>query len=188
MMRIFTVLFACTALLSSTGCGDDSASGEGGGPPDDDGGSNAGAGPVCYDVDVNAGDGQSACGPKVCAAGTYCLGAGICDPGCLDTAECPTNEYCDMSTAGQTGVGLCKAPGSDHEVPCKGGTGSCDDRCTAKASACGAPADITAQGCDYICASASNDQVDCLEQSSCEDLGAAFEQGQSFCGIELPAD
>jgi hypothetical protein len=67
-------------------------------------------------------------------------------------------------------------------------TGSCEDRCAAKASECGAPADVAAQGCDYICAMASTDQVDCLEESNCADLEAAFEQGQSFCGIELPED
>jgi hypothetical protein len=187
MIRIFTVFLACAA-LSTVACGDDGSSGEGGSPPSDDGGSNAGAGPVCYDTDVNAGDGDSACGPKVCAAGTYCLGPGICDPGCQVTAECPTNQICDMSTAGSTGIGLCKTPGPEHEVPCNNNTGSCDDRCGAKAETCGAPDDVAAQGCDYICAMASGEQVDCLEDSSCEDLGAAFEQGQSFCGIELPED
>jgi hypothetical protein len=187
MIRISTVFLASAALLTCAACGDET-SGQGGSSPSDDGGSSAGAGPVCYDVDVNTGDGDSACGPNVCSPGTYCLGAGICDPGCQNTAECPTGEYCDMSTATTTGIGLCKSPGADHEVPCGNSAGSCDDRCAAKASDCGAPDDIASQGCDYICQTASNDQVDCLEETSCADLSAAFEQGQSFCGIDLPAD
>lgn len=187
MIRFSTIFLACAA-LSTFACANESGSGEGGGPPDGDGGSNAGAGPVCYDADVNTGNGESACGPEICEGGSYCLGAGICDPGCQITAECPTNELCDMSTAGQTGIGLCKSPGPDHEVPCGDTGGSCDDRCAAKASSCGAPADVSSQGCDYICSSASADQVDCLEEASCDDLSAAFEQGQSFCGIELPED
>lgn len=187
MIRFSTLILASAALLTFA-CGDDGSSGEGGSPPSNDGGSNEGAGPVCYDTDVNTGNGESACGPEVCTAGNYCLGAGICDPGCQITAECPTDQYCDMSTATTTGIGLCKTPGPDHEVPCGNTAGSCDDRCAAKASDCGAPADIASQGCDYVCSMASNDQVDCIEESSCEVLGAAFEQGQSFCGIELPED
>lgn len=176
------------SLLTATvvACTSETSDGTGSGGSATNGPSGSGAGPVCYDVEVNeTGDGESACGSEVCEAGTYCLGSsGICDPGCRTTLGCARDEFCDMSNAND-GIGLCKTPGKDHEVACPQG-GSCDDRCRAKAGDCGAPDDITEQGCDYICSKASASQVDCLESSSCADLGEAFESNASICGIDAP--
>lgn len=179
---LFLSLFASVVMA----CAEQPSDSEGSGGSAANGPSGSGAGPVCYDVEVNtSGDGQSACGSEVCDAGTYCLGSsGICDPGCRSTLGCGRDEFCDLSNANDD-IGLCKKPGEEHEVQCPAG-GSCADRCREKASDCGAPADITEQGCDYICPKASAAQVDCLESSSCAELGEAFESNAAICGIEAP--
>jgi hypothetical protein len=52
-----------------------------------------------------------------------------------------------------------------------------------KANECDAPESIASAQCSEICASATAEQVTCLEQTSCAELGAAWEQGESVCGI-----
>jgi len=166
-----------------------------GGEVDDDGSGggsatvgSTGAGAVCYDVPVNdATDGSAACGPEICGAGSYCFATvGICRPGCLSELDCAGGEECDLSNAtpNENGdpVGLCARPGPEHEVPCSNEQPrTCASRCAGKATLCRAPNDDL---CDALCAqSPSSDQLDCIEQTSCMELGEAFENGTPFCGV-----
>jgi hypothetical protein len=164
----------------------------GGGDSEDDdgstgGGGGNGTGEKCYDIPINdRNDGSSACGPNVCQGGTYCVSdVGICDPGCRSELECPRGEFCDLSNAGGDLIGLCRVPGAEHEVAC-GTTGkTCGERCAAKTAQCGAPADVGAQACGMLCPTISEEQIDCLETTSCEELEALM-QGQTVCGITPP--
>ncbi|NUO48327.1 MAG: hypothetical protein HOV80_05670 [Polyangiaceae bacterium] len=191
-MKSKTTYMACafSVVLASlgVGCGDDAGSGGGGG--DDDGGSTtAGGGTKCYSVPVNQqNDGSSACGPEVCSGGEYCASdVGICDPGCTSELNCPRNQYCDKSNAGADEIGLCRAPGADLEKPCSGMTGDCNSRCGAKASACGAPAAQAEQACNALCPGISEQQIVCLEETTCEEL-EALQMGTEVCGIQPPTD
>lgn len=66
-----------------------------------------------------------------------------------------------------------------------GGTAAnCMSRCESKATACGAPADVAASECASLCSlSPSEDQAQCMENTSCSALEAAFMDGQYPCGI-----
>ena len=151
---------------------------------DDDESSSTGSGNTdkCYDVPINvSNDGSSACGPNVCQGGQYCASdVGICDPGCRNELECPRGQHCDLSNAAN-GIGLCRVPGPEHEVACTPGQ-TCEDRCRAKAGQCGAAPEMSQNYCSMLCPSLSDEQIGCIESSSCEDLGRLME-GQSVCGI-----
>ena len=173
--------------LVAMGCGD-STDGAGGGGNESPSGGN---GNVCYSVDVNeTNDGSTACGPSVCKGGEYCFSdVGICDPGCFSELNCPAHQYCDLAGSGANGVGLCRKPGKSQEKACSASNGSghssgddCATRCKAKAAVCGAPAATAEQGCSELCPQLSEDQIDCLETSSCEVLEQLTE-GKSACGI-----
>lgn len=172
-----------------TGCGD-STEGAGGG--DSDASSSGSNGATCYSVPINeTNDGSSACGPSVCKGGEYCFSdVGICDPGCLSELNCPAKQYCDLSGAGADGVGLCRAPGKALEKPCSSGSsagGDCSSRCKDKAALCGAPASTADQACSMLCPGLSEDQITCLETSSCEVL-QQLTDGKSVCGIMGSSD
>ena len=66
-----------------------------------------------------------------------------------------------------------------------GGSGrSCSNVCAGKASSCGAPADVTSQGCAELCRHApSASQLACLEGASCSELAEAVQGGALPCGI-----
>ncbi len=129
---IASTLFCVIALLSAAcGSGDGESSTEGGDEK-------------CYSVAVNAkNDGTSACGPKVCEAGTYCLNTvGICDPGCPDEFHCTSGQTCDMAspTVNTNGVsiGICRAPNADEETACSDTTGSATTGSAGSATTAGA--------------------------------------------------
>jgi len=180
------VLIGAPIASAAVACGGDDEGAGGGGASDATG---SGAGPTCYSVETNdSGDGTEACGPVTCSGGEYCFDTtGICDPGCLDALDCSSGDYCNLDNA-NGGVGVCMTPGPDLEKPCSGSGGSCNDRCGAKASSCGAPSGFATQACSELCAMASEDQISCIESSSCQDLGEAFEQGQPLCGLTPPSD
>jgi hypothetical protein len=195
MMRLM-IAVGCAALMA-TGCDEadtDGAGGGGGGGTT--GPATTGSGQQCYSVPVNeTNDGRSACGPSTCDAGSYCYDStGICDPGCLNELGCASGQTCDLSNPTpdlqDRPVGLCRAPNAAEETPCPSSTSStstggsdCQTRCMAKANECDAPASIASAQCSEICASATEEQVTCLEQSSCAELGEAWEQGDPICGI-----
>lgn len=184
MKRPGVIVLASALLLALGACGGDSDdSGDDG--DDSGGGDGDGDGAICYDVPTNeTNDGTKACGPVICEAGEYCVSdVGICDPGCIDELDCGRGDFCDLSNAGSDGVGLCRAPGQDHEVPCDGGGGDddCVDRCRAKAATCGAPTDIADAACDGLCP-LPEDQLTCVEDTPCEELEPIFEGG-TVCGI-----
>jgi hypothetical protein len=181
--------FFLAAIAAFVGCGGKDSGGEGGSGP-----GSTGAGAVCYSVPVNTtNDGASACGPMTCTAGQYCLSnVGICDPGCINELTCGARQTCDTSngTKNPNGdvVGLCRAPTSAETVPCQGASSSsggsdCQPRCLAKAASCGAPSDVATQKCTELCATATEDQVTCLEGKSCMEIGDAFSHGTLICGL-----
>lgn len=172
-----TIVFCILALVA---CSDDAET------KDTTSTTGSGSGTKCYDVAVNeTNDGSSACGPEVCPGGDYCVSdVGICDPGCRNELECPRGQTCDLSNAGANGIGLCRVPGPEHEVPCTT-TKTCGERCGAKATQCMAPPDVGMQYCGMLCPTLSNDQIDCLEMTSCQELEQLM-QGQTVCGIMPP--
>ncbi|HZO13875.1 MAG TPA: hypothetical protein VFB62_11475 [Polyangiaceae bacterium] len=166
-------------LLALAACGGGSSE-----TSDDDASSSTGSGTAakCYDVAINdRNDGSSACGPVVCEGGQYCLSdAGICDPGCRNELECPRGQHCDLANA-MNGIGLCRVPGPEHEVACTSSK-TCEERCQTKAAQCNAPPDTAESYCAMLCPMLSQEQIGCIETSSCEQLGQLME-GQSVCGI-----
>ena len=185
MKRPGVIMLASVLVLALAACGGDDG-GDSGADGDGDGdGGDGGDGAICYDVPTNeTNDGTKACGPVICAAGEYCVSeVGICDPGCIDELDCASGQFCDLSNAGSDGVGLCRDPGQEHEVPCgdTGGDDDCVDRCLAKAATCGAPTDIASAACDGLCPM-PEDQLVCVEDTPCEELEPIFEGG-TVCGI-----
>ena len=78
--------------------------------------------------------------------------------------------------------------GAGTEADPSGGGGpaaaNCPTRCSEKASDCGAPPDIAAAQCQGICGSnLSEDQLQCLEDESCEALEALIIGGANVCDI-----
>jgi hypothetical protein len=193
-MRFPFIFAGLSLLVAAAACGGSGADGTGGSTSTSTTSTTSStSGALCYNVPVNTGNGAAACGPNMCSGGTYCLGAGICDPGCLSEKQCPQNQTCDLSnpTNGPQGpVGLCRAPNSSETVACSStststssGAPDCQPRCVAKAATCGAPGDVATQKCKELCATATPDQVTCLEGKSCADLGDAFQHGTLICGL-----
>ncbi|PKN43991.1 MAG: hypothetical protein CVU63_11560 [Deltaproteobacteria bacterium HGW-Deltaproteobacteria-20] len=191
------LLVACLAagvlgLSTMLACSSDDSSntGEGGSGGGGSGGT-GGGGDVCYSVPVNVtGDGTSACESQVCSAGQHCAEAMFCDPGCLAVANCAEGQTCDFAAAtGNPPVGTCRSPHSSEVIPCAtggsgGGSGTdCMTRCKLKAASCDAPAATGEFYCNGLCATATESQLACVEATSCQELGEAFESGSAICGI-----
>jgi hypothetical protein len=185
MKRPGVIMLASVLVLALAACGGDDGGDAGAGDDGDgDGDGDGGDGETCYDVPTNqTNDGTKACGPVICAAGEYCVSeVGICDPGCKGELDCASGQFCDLSNAGADGVGLCRDPGEEHEVPCgDGGDDDCVERCLAKAATCGAPTDIASAACEGLCPM-PEDQLACVEDTPCEELEPIFEGG-TVCGI-----
>jgi hypothetical protein len=102
----------------------------------------------------------SSCDDRCIAKGTACgyphdIVATECAAGCAanpDEIDCVEALACDQLPFAQT---LC-AP-------------SCEDRCVAKGTACGYPADLVASACAAGCAATPN-EIGCVEQLACDQL------------------
>ena len=174
-------LFALVALAVACGSGD--SEGTGGDSPS---GTSGSAGKKCYSVAVNDTDGSSACSDTVCPGGEYCTGGAFCSPGCASTANCSQGQHCDFSA--DPDVGICRVPASSLEVECAGGStssgsgNSCVDRCVAKATSCAFPASEGAAQCQSLCGTITEEQIACLEDSTCAEVEGLGE-GMPVCGI-----
>jgi len=167
-------IVALAALTPMLGCGDDGVGDDADRDPGDETGpsTDGDQDAVCYDIPVNTTDGGESCNIEQCPPGAHCAD-GACLWGCVAATTCPKGQYCDTTTAS---TGTCRAPGPEHEMPCNGESG-CDERCQTKAASCGAGAAASAI-CGEICGSASDEQVDCLEDTPCAEL-----QDGEACGL-----
>lgn len=70
----------------------------------------------------NDGDGRTQCGSNTCEAGERCTQSGLiqCLPGCLETLNCGSGEWCDLRTADPGEPGLCR---SVEDPACGGNPG-----------------------------------------------------------------
>lgn len=65
---------------------------------------------------------------------------------------------------------------------------NCQARCEAKLTTCGQAA-IASSGCtSIVCGDATEQQLVCLEGSTCEAIGAAVSSGMALCGIGEDTD
>ncbi len=61
---------------------------------------------------------------------------------------------------------------------------NCDSRCISKMSFCGFPPDLAGQGCTLLCDfQVSEEQLGCVETTSCGDIQNAVVAGVPLCGI-----
>ena len=178
-------LFLAGGCIAENGDGDGGASDTETAPPNN---SNK-----CYSVAVNRdGTGESACATTLCSAGQYCFDsiAGHCDPGCLNEFDCAQGQYCVMSNNGVVNahgdiVGVCAMPSAHHEMPCsEPEPANCTQTCGDKAAACQAPPDMANGMCAQLCSMApTDDQLTCITNTSCAELGQAYETGGGICGM-----
>lgn len=130
-------------------------------------------------------DGSSACGSTTCAGGKFCLATSFCQVGCKNQNNCPRGSRCDMSAADGDGIGTCR-PCTDKPTIDAGTADaapplSCNDRCHAKATTCGASTANASSLCTKACATATDAQLTCLENTAC----ATLTKGGTICGVDF---
>lgn len=112
---------------------------------------------------------------NACLVGTLLALTGIATVGGCGGGE---NDGDDSQAADGGGI----ADGNGDEG--SNGSPACLDACTSKSEECGAPATQAATVCSQLCDfSPTSEQVECLRNTSCPALIAAFSVGGAVCGL-----